>query len=135
MVQSNDNNLNKRAAEVLLDRLLEAVAELQDRIDKIEDKDNEKHAELKAEIGNLKAICDEFKAILDYRETIVSLGRNASSQGIIDLIRDVDKIKEFMNKQKERQELIWKISLGLAVPIFMFILGAVWYIFTHYLMK
>ncbi len=130
-----DNSLNRRAAEILLDRLIDAVAELQDRLDKLEEIDAAKHTELHSEILSLKRICDEMKVVLDYKETIVSLGRNASAEGVIGLVKDVEELKVFMNKQKERQELISKILLSAGVPLTIFLLGTAWYVFTHYLMK
>lgn len=134
MVQKDDS-LNKRAAEILLDRLIEAVAELQDKIDDLEQRADRKDAELHSEIEMLRRIAEDMKMILDYKETVIALGKNASSQGVVNLIRDVDDLKIFMSKQKERQDMIKTITLSLLVPLGIFALGMIWWLFQHYLLK
>lgn len=134
MVQKDDS-LNKRAAEILLDRLIEAVAELQDKIDDLEQRADRKDSELHSEIEMLRRIAEDMKMILDYKETVIALGKNASSQGVVNLIRDVDDLKIFMSKQKERQDMIKTITLSLLVPLGIFALGMIWWLFQHYLLK
>jgi len=135
MTQNKDDiNLNKRAAEILLDRLIDAVGELQSRLDTLEEKAGDKNEEVRAELDALKRLCADMRTVLDYKETIVSLGRNASAEGIIELIKDVENLKKFMSSQIERQAVISKILLSM-IPFVIFTLGAIWYIFTNYLMK
>ena len=131
----NRDEINKRGTEILFDRLIEGIDSLGKRVDELEERMDTSVEDMRENINRIKTIAEDMKMILDYKETIISLGKNASSQGVINLINEVDELKTFMNKQKERQELITKIIVSLMIPLGMFGLGVVWYIFNHYLMK
>lgn len=120
--------------EFLFDRIFDSLVELTERMDKTDESNEVALKEIRQDIAHAR---EEMKIFLIHYDTVVALSKNLSPEGLKEMVEDVIELKNFMAtiiereaQRKENRALFLKI----AIPVFMFLLGAAWWILQNYFM-